>query len=46
MVKINKSFSAEKPGKCRGGGTGRHEGLKIPCPLYGRAGSIPAFGTD
>lgn len=29
---------------CRGGGIGRHEGLKIPCSK-GRAGSIPALGT-
>ena len=30
---------------CPGGGIGRREGLKIPCHLYWRAGSIPALGT-
>lgn len=30
---------------CPGGGIGRHEGLKIPCHLNWRAGSIPAPGT-
>lgn len=31
---------------CRGGGVGRHEGLKLPCHLYWRAGSNPALGTE
>jgi hypothetical protein len=29
---------------CRSGGTGRHEGLKIPC-FHERTGSIPVSGT-
>ncbi len=33
-----------EPEYCRGGGTGRRTGLKIP-RLQGRAGSIPALGT-
>ncbi len=30
---------------CLGGEIGRHKGLKIP-RLHGRAGSIPALGTN
>src|SRR5204863_10147150 len=33
------------PPVCPGGETGRHRGLKIPCPK-GRAGSSPAPGTS
>lgn len=34
----------DKDMKCRGGGTGRRWGLKIPWPL-GREGSNPSRGT-